>query len=214
MRKYKPYNISAGDARTTVHQIIIPMFLCTDVLNIAHDISGHLEVKKTYYKILAHFYWPEMKRDFSRYCRSCHLCQEKGKAGAGIKPYPLQPLPVSREPFSKVVIDCVGLPAVVQSDQGISRPDCVQKSFGFTAVQVQCTSSSESRVVERLHCTAETMKLDLLQGTPKARGPRGRGRFLCSELTPHLPTCRSRPCVRLRNRILTSPPPTIPGACP
>ncbi|XP_047476425.1 uncharacterized protein LOC125030432 [Penaeus chinensis] len=108
MRKYKPYNISADDTRKTVHQIVIPKFLRTDVLNIAHDLSGHLGVRKTYYKILAHFYWPKMKIDVSRYCQSCHICQVKGKPGAGIKPYPLQPIPVLKEPFSKIVIDCVG----------------------------------------------------------------------------------------------------------
>ncbi|XP_037797715.1 uncharacterized protein LOC119592892 [Penaeus monodon] len=106
MRKYKPYNISADDTSKTVHQIVIPKSLQIDVLNIAHDISGHLGVKKTYYKILAHFYWPKMKRDVSSYCQSCHICQVKGKPGAGIKPYPLQPIPVLREPFSTVVIDC------------------------------------------------------------------------------------------------------------
>ncbi|XP_069980180.1 uncharacterized protein [Penaeus vannamei] len=108
MRKYKPYNISADDTSKIVHQIVIPKPLRTDVLNIAHDISGHLGVNKSYHKILAHFYWPKIKRDVGYYCQSCHICQVKGKPGDGIKPYPLQPIPVLTEPFSKIVIDCVG----------------------------------------------------------------------------------------------------------
>ncbi|XP_063600010.1 uncharacterized protein LOC134776228 [Penaeus indicus] len=209
MRKYKPYNISADDTRKTVHQIVIPKSLHTDVLNIAHDISGHLGVKKTYYKILAHFYWPKMKRDVSRYCQSCHICQVKGKPGAGIKPYPLQPIPVLREPFSKVVIDCVGplpktkrgnkflliiidvatrypeafplrrittknvvkalikfftqvgLPAVVQSDQGSNFTsklyENVMKSLGIQQCRSSVYHPQSQGVVERFHYTLKTM---------------------------------------------------------
>ena len=40
---------------------------------------GHLGVNKTYYKILNHFYWPGLKTDASKYCRSCHTCQMVGK---------------------------------------------------------------------------------------------------------------------------------------
>ncbi|XP_037803376.1 uncharacterized protein LOC119597807 [Penaeus monodon] len=209
MRKYKPYNISADDTSKTVHQIVIPKSLQIDVLNIAHDISGHLGVKKTYYKILAHFYWPKMKRDVSSYCQSCHICQVKGKPGAGIKPYPLQPIPVLREPFSKVVIDCVGplpktkrgnkflltiidvatrypeafplrrittknvvkalikfftqvgLPTVVQSDQGSNFTsrlyDQVMKSLGIQQCRSSVYHPQSQGVLERFHYTLKTM---------------------------------------------------------
>nr|XP_027227085.1 uncharacterized protein LOC113819048 [Penaeus vannamei] len=209
MRKYKPYNISADDTSKIVHQIVIPKPLRTDVLNIAHDISGHLGVNKSYHKILAHFYWPKMKRDVGYYCQSCHICQVKGKPGDGIKPYPLQPIPVLTEPFSKIVIDCVGplpktkrgnkflltiidvatrypeaiplrrittknvvkaliifftqvgLPTVIQSDQGSNFTsrlyEQVMKSLGIQQCRSTVYHPQSQGVVERFHYTLKTM---------------------------------------------------------
>ncbi|XP_069981706.1 uncharacterized protein [Penaeus vannamei] len=159
-----------NDTSKIVHQIVIPKPLRTDVLNIAHDISGHLGVNKTYYKILAHFYWPKMKRDVGYYCQSCHICQVNGKPGDGIKPYPLQPIPVLTEPFSKIVIDCVGplpktkrvgLPTVVQSDQGSNFTsrlyEKVMKSLGIQQCRSTVYHPQSQGVVERFHYTLKTM---------------------------------------------------------
>ncbi|XP_076033590.1 uncharacterized protein LOC143020752 [Oratosquilla oratoria] len=94
---------------TVHHQIVVPSHLRQDILSIAHDgVGGHLGVRKTYAKILSHFYWPKLKRDVSTYCRTCRPCQVAGKPNPTVKPYPLQPIPVVKEPFSKIIIDCVG----------------------------------------------------------------------------------------------------------
>jgi len=46
------------------------------------------------------------------------MCQVKGKPGTSVKPYPLHPIPVVEDPFSKVVIDCVGpLPKTKRGNQ-------------------------------------------------------------------------------------------------
>lgn len=42
------------------------------------------------------------------YCRTCHVCQVVGKPNQVVKPVPLIPIPAFGEPFSKVVVDCVG----------------------------------------------------------------------------------------------------------
>lgn len=44
----------------------------------------------------------------AEYCRLCHVCQVSGKPNQNNKPLPLQPIPVVKEFFSKVIIDCVG----------------------------------------------------------------------------------------------------------
>ena len=43
----------------------------------AHEtpLAGHLGVNKTYNKMTKHFYWPKMKGDVVKFCRSCHTCQ-------------------------------------------------------------------------------------------------------------------------------------------
>ena len=79
-------------------------------LKLAHEtpMSGHLGVNKTYHKILNHFYWPSLKTDVSNYCRSCHTCQVVGKPNQVIPKAELEPIPAFDEPFSRIIIDCVG----------------------------------------------------------------------------------------------------------
>lgn len=38
-----------------------------------HDLSGHLGIKKTYHRILRHFFWPRMKADVAKFCRTCDM---------------------------------------------------------------------------------------------------------------------------------------------
>ena len=110
MRKWRPPDVPANDEWKVVHQIVIPMSYRPHILNIAHEtpLSGHLGVNKTYNKILSHFYWPGIKADVSRYCKSCHTCQMVGKPNQTIPKSPLQPIPAFEEPFSRIIIDCVG----------------------------------------------------------------------------------------------------------
>ena len=79
-------------------------------MELAHESSwsGHLGVAKTLSKVTAHFFWPEIKKDVAEHRRSCHISQIVGKPYQTIPLAPLRPIPVMTEPFSKVVIDCVG----------------------------------------------------------------------------------------------------------
>ncbi|XP_076030465.1 uncharacterized protein LOC143018769 [Oratosquilla oratoria] len=109
MRKFRPATSPASHPWSVHHQIVIPKPLRQDILSIAHDgVGGHLGTRKTYAKILSHFYWPKLRRDVSTYCRTCRPCQLVGKPSPSIKPFPLQPIPVIKEPFSKITTDCVG----------------------------------------------------------------------------------------------------------
>ncbi len=66
----------------------------------AHDnVAGHLGITKTYYRILRNFFWPGIKSDVARYCRSCHVCQVVGKPNQVIRPAPLRPIPVMQSRF-------------------------------------------------------------------------------------------------------------------
>ena len=110
MRKWRPPDVSAEDEWTVNHQIVIPRVYRPEILNLAHEtpMSGHLGVNKTYHKILNHFYWPGLKSDVSQHCKSCHTCQMVGKPNQTIPKAQLQPIPAFDEPFSRVIIDCVG----------------------------------------------------------------------------------------------------------
>ena len=110
MRKWRPPDVSAEDEWTVNHQIVVPRVYRPEILNLAHEtpMSGHLGVNKTYHKILNHFYRPGIKSDVSQHCKSCHTCQMVGKPNQTIPKAQLQPIPAFDEPFSRVIIDCVG----------------------------------------------------------------------------------------------------------
>ena len=90
--------------------VVVPKDFRLQVLSLAHDhnLSGHLGIKKTYHRVLQYFFWPGLKSNVARICRSCHLCQTTGKPNQVIRPAPLRPIPTIGEPFEHVIIDCVG----------------------------------------------------------------------------------------------------------
>jgi len=99
---------------------VVPRVHRREVLELAHALpmAGHLGINKTYQKILNHFYWPGLKKDVTQYCKSCHVCQMVGKPNQPIPAAPLQPIPICGEPFSHVLIDCVGpLPKTKSGNQ-------------------------------------------------------------------------------------------------
>ena len=132
LRKYRSPLAQAGEiADNEVHQVVIPACYRTKVIRLAHDhLGGHLGVRKTIKRLQQHFYWVGMHRDVSRYCKSCHTCQVVGKPNQKIPPAPLQPIPVVGEPFSRVIVDCVGpLPKTKKGSQYILTYMCASTRF-------------------------------------------------------------------------------------
>ena len=109
MRKWKERNTDNEDCNE-IHQIVVPTVYRKDILHMAHDspYAGHLGVNKTYDRILSYFYWPGLHKDTSSFCKSCHACQMVGKPNQTIPVAPLKPIPAFSEPFSHIIIDCVG----------------------------------------------------------------------------------------------------------
>ena len=109
-RKWRPADRPAGEDWASYEQVVLPQGHRTDVLHLAHEASygGHLGFRKTLDRVSRHFYWPSLRKDVKRFCRSCHVCQVVGKARSAPPVAPLQPLPIVREPFSEIMIDCVG----------------------------------------------------------------------------------------------------------
>ena len=98
----------------------------------AHETpsSGHLGVKKTLQKILNHFYWPRIHKDVSQFCKSCHTRQMVGKPNQNIPKARLQPIPAFDEPFSRILIDCVGpLPKTRSGNQYMLTIMCASTRF-------------------------------------------------------------------------------------
>ena len=132
MRKWRPPNISAEDEWAVKYQVVIPEAYRVEILSMAHEtpLAGHLGVNKTYQKILNHFYWPNLKKDVAELCRSCNTCQIVGKPNQSIPKAPLQPIPAFEEPFSRIIIDCVGpLPRSRSGNQYLLTIMCASTRF-------------------------------------------------------------------------------------
>ena len=132
MRKWQPPEAPASHDWNVVYQVVIPKKHRRDILSLAHDspMAGHLGIKKTYRKVLDHFYWPGTQKDVKAFCRTCHTCQMVGKPNQRPPAAPLKPIPVSTEPFSHVLIDCVGpLPKTKEENQYLLTIMCSSTCF-------------------------------------------------------------------------------------
>ncbi|XP_033761567.1 uncharacterized protein LOC117343335 [Pecten maximus] len=132
MRKWRPPDVGVEDEWEVVYQIVVPKVYREQVMSIGHDspMAGHLGVTKTYNRVLTHFFWPKMKSDVAQYCRSCHICQVVGKPNQKIPCAPLQPIPACDEPFSQVIIDCVGpLPKTRSGNEYLLTVMCASTRF-------------------------------------------------------------------------------------
>ena len=91
-------------------QVVVPYRLRQCLMEEAHDniLQGHLGIKKTLHRILSNFYWPSVKKDVTRFVKSCAICQRVGKPNQVIVKAPLHPIASLGEPFSEVVLDIVG----------------------------------------------------------------------------------------------------------
>jgi hypothetical protein len=115
-----------------VHQIVAPVRYRRDVMCLAHDtpMAGHLGVNKTCARILSHFYWLKLRKDISEVCKSCHVCQMVGKPNQKIPAATLQPILAFEEPFSLVLVDCVGpLPNTGVGNQYLLTIMCTSTRF-------------------------------------------------------------------------------------
>ena len=106
------------DGSSRVTQLIVPVTCRKKVLEMAHDglMSGHRGIRRTYERVVSNFYWPGVRDDVTRYCRSCDRCQKtvpKGRTGKA----PLQRMPIVKIPFQRVAVDLVG-PIVPCSERG------------------------------------------------------------------------------------------------
>ena len=132
MRKWSPTACDNNEKGETVYQIVVPTVHRREVLELAHDLpmSGHLGVRKTYNRVLQHFYWPGLKRDVSKWCKECHTCQLGGKPNQNIPQAPLHPIPAFDEPFSHIIIDCVGpLPKTKSQNEYLLTIMCSSTRF-------------------------------------------------------------------------------------
>ncbi len=86
----------ANNDWSTVFQVVVPKHHREQVLSVTHDhkLSGHVGICQTYDHLMKHFFWPSMKSDVAKFCKSCHACQIASKPNQVVPSAPLKPIPV------------------------------------------------------------------------------------------------------------------------
>lgn len=131
-------------------------------MSLAHDHpwSGHLGITKTYNRVLQHFFWPGLKTDVSRYCKTCHTCQVVGKPNRTVPPAPLRPIPAVGEPFERVLVDCVGpLPQNKSGSQYILTIMCAVTRFPEAIPLWNITAKSITKAITKFLQHSDCRKL-------------------------------------------------------
>ena len=132
MRRWRPPDATSDEDFRDVHQIVIPKLYRKEIVSLAHEapLAGHLGINKTQEKLLRYFFWPGLRHDVAEFCRSCHVCQVVGKPNQKIPPAPFRPIPAFEEPFSRVIVDCVGpLPRTKSGNQYLLTMMCASTRF-------------------------------------------------------------------------------------
>merc|ERR1712055_719368 len=74
----------------------------------AGPVASHVGAARAVQRVRRRLWWPGLRRDVGRCCRSCTPCQLGGRLRHVPPPAPLQPLPVIATPFTHAMVDGVG----------------------------------------------------------------------------------------------------------
>ena len=143
-------------------QIVLPHNRRAEVMRLAHStpMAGHIGARRTKYKIMRNFFWPNITKDVKAYCRSCERCQKTAKKDHRLAP--LQTTPTFTTPFKRVALDVVGpLPLTTRKnmfiltyiDMASRYPDAVplrvttSKAIAEAVLQIFCRLSIPEEIL-------------------------------------------------------------------
>ena len=89
------YRLWCEDRRTS-DCVVVPEVLRDPLLMLAHDYSGHNGFRRTYNAMKRQYYWPGMRKDILRHCKTCHQCvlQNQGGGEVGFDHFNVPSLPM------------------------------------------------------------------------------------------------------------------------
>ena len=106
MRKWRNPRSPPSDDWSLVHQVVLHLSFRPEVLCLAHEAptAGHVDIRRTQSRIMAHFWWPRLYKDTAQFYRTCHICQVVGEPQSVVKPASFVLIPVFEETCSKVLV--------------------------------------------------------------------------------------------------------------
>ena len=124
--------------------------------------SGHLGAKKTEVRTLLNFFWPELRQDIIRFCRSCDVCQRTVKKG-NVKKIPLGSMPLIDTPFKRVSVDIIGLIAPL-SGAGhqyiltlVDLPTTYQEAVPLKKITTEAVAEAQLDIYSRVGIPEEVL---------------------------------------------------------
>ena len=107
------YRLWCEDKRTS-ECVLVPEVLQSSLLMLTHNYSGHNGFRRTYNAMKRQYYWPGMRKDILRHCKTCHHCalQNQGSGEAGFDHFNVPSLPMEF-----ICMDLVG-PISPQTSKG------------------------------------------------------------------------------------------------
>ena len=125
----------------TVQQLVLPKDRREDVMRLGHDVewAGHMAAEKTYQRIGVSFFWPNMKKEITDYCKSCNSCQLKRRKTCWDR-VPISPVLRPEHAFEVMNFDIIG--------------PIANKSRGYAYVLTcidQCSRWPEAVPIRNLH---------------------------------------------------------------
>ena len=90
-------------------RVVVPESDRESLFHEAHSgkYGGHLREVKIHSRLSHHYWWPGMRQDIVKWCRTCLVCATRS-VGKQIKPF-LTPIPVDG-PFNRIGVDVLQLP--------------------------------------------------------------------------------------------------------
>ncbi|XP_072892880.1 uncharacterized protein, partial [Hemitrygon akajei] len=72
LRKWRPPTVLASEDSAMEHQVVVPKVYRAGILTVAHSmpLGGHFGVSKTVNRIRKEFYWPNLRKDFVKLCKT------------------------------------------------------------------------------------------------------------------------------------------------
>ena len=115
---YREFQSPVVEYGECIRQVVVPKQYRDQVMKLAHEsiLGGHQGPKKTADKVLAHFFWPGVQSDVTRFCHSCDVCQRTIPKGR-VRKVPLGTMPLIDVPFQRIAVDIVG-PIFPRTDRG------------------------------------------------------------------------------------------------
>ena len=94
--------------------IVVPEVLRNLLLMLAHDYSGHNGFRRTYNAFKRQYYWPGMRKNILKHCKSCHQCSLQNQGPGELE---FGHFNIPSVPMEFICMDLVG-PITPQTSKG------------------------------------------------------------------------------------------------